>query len=90
MLILALGLLTFLRQSSTTRRLSPVSQIISRPGESINTVHSDGGGDKGNRHNDEENGQNVHSSILRFFYILLELASSWPESSLVGGLTFGL
>ena len=31
---------------------------------------SDGGGDKGNRHNDEENGQNVHSSILRFFEIL--------------------
>ena len=29
---------------------------------------SDGGGDKGNRHNDEENGQNVHSSILRFFW----------------------
>ena len=54
------------------------------------TVHSDGGGDKGNRPNDEENGQNVHSSILRFFEILLELASSWPESSLVGGLTFGL
>ena len=54
------------------------------------TVHSDSGGDKGNRPNDEENGQNVHSSILRFFEILLELASSWPESSLVGGLTFGL
>ena len=53
-------------------------------------MHSDGVGDKGNRPNDEENGQNVHSSILRFFEILLELASSWPESSLVGGLTFGL
>ena len=49
--------------------------------------HSDGGRDKGNRHNDEENGQNVHSSILRFFEILFELASSWPESSLVDGLT---
>ena len=68
LLILALGLLTFLRQSSTTRRLSPVSQIISRPGDSINTVHSDGGGDKGNRHNDEENGQNT--CILQFLDFL--------------------
>ena len=53
--------------------------------------HSDGGGDKGNRHNDEENGQNTCIlQFLDFFEILLELASSWPESSLVGGLTFGL